>query len=92
MSSFDFNAALTFTLDHEMSMVVDKLIDEFCNPKLYNEQTLVEQSSAEQNVPNNVSHEDQAMSTMDDSAMNVDSVSDNIELDVVLDAPNIPEV
>lgn len=86
MSVLDIDEAFTFTLDHELSMVVDELYDDFYNPISLNEQPLVEQLSAEQNIPDN--SRDQAMNN---GALNVVSVPDNIDHDAVLDVPNTPE-
>lgn len=86
MSILDFDESYAFTLDHNMCMVIDKLIDEFCDPTSFNDQLLVEQSSIEQNIPDN--SRDQVM---DSGALNVVPVPDNIDHDAVLDVPNTPE-
>lgn len=90
MSVLDIDEPFTFTLDHELSMVIDELFDEFCDPISFNEQPFVEQSSTEQNIPDNF--RDQAMPVMDNGALNVVPVPDIIDHDAILDAPNTPEV
>lgn len=90
MSVLDIDEPFTFTLDHELSMVIDELFDEFGDPISFNEQPFVEQSSTEQNIPDNF--RDQAMPVMDNGALNVVPVPDIIDHDAILDAPNTPEV